>query len=314
MESRARGAGAGADVATTTTDFGLAVKLVRSISEVRELVAKNSEAGRTIGLVPTMGFLHEGHLRLVDRCRELCDCVIMSVYVNPLQFEPSEDFEEYPRDLESDLAAAEERGVDVVFAPDDRELYPGELAVAITPRRLADRLCGLSRPAHFEGVLTVVAKLLGIVQPDVSVFGQKDFQQAVLIERMTEDLNIPVHVEVAPTVREADGIAMSSRNAYLSKEERTRALSLSRGLATAVRSFRAGERDAAVLRSAVQLEMAEAGVVDVEYVEIVEPRELEPVDPAGEDAVVAVAAHVGATRLIDNVRLGRPDPGLEARL
>ena len=310
VESRARGADG--DVATTNS--GYAVKLVRSISEVRELVAKNREAGRIIGLVPTMGFLHEGHLSLVDRCRELSDCVIMSIYVNPLQFGPSEDFDEYPRDLESDLAAAEKRGVDVVFAPDDRELYPGELAVAVTPRRLADRLCGLSRPTHFEGVLTVVAKLFGIVQPDVSVFGQKDFQQAVLIERMVEDLNMPVQVEVAPTVREADGIAMSSRNAHLSEDERTRALSLSRGLAAAVRSFRAGERDATVLRSAVQREMAEAGVVDVHYVEIVEPRELEPVDNAGEDAVVVVAAHVGATRLIDNVRLGRPDPGLETLL
>jgi len=261
-----------------------------------------------------MGFLHEGHLRLVDRCRELSDYVIMSIYVNPLQFGPSEDFEEYPRDLESDLAAAEERGVDIVFAPEDRELYQGELSVAVTPRRLADRLCGLSRPNHFEGVLTVVAKLFGILQPDVSVFGQKDYQQAVLIERMVEDLSMPVQIEVAPTVREADGIAMSSRNAYLSKEERSRGLSLSRGLATAVGSFRAGERDAAALKAAVQREMAEAGVVDVEYVEIVEPRELAPVDLAGEEVVIAVAARVGATRLIDNVRLGRPDPDLEALL
>jgi pantoate--beta-alanine ligase len=272
------------------------------------------EAGKSVGLVPTMGFLHEGHLSLVDRCREFSDFVIMSIYVNPLQFGPSEDFEQYPRDLESDLAAAKGRGVDVVFAPDDRELIPGELTVTVTPRRLADRLCGLGRPDHFEGVLTVVAKLFGIVQPDVSVFGQKDFQQAVLIERMTEDLSIPVQVEVASTIREADGIAMSSRNAYLSKEERSRAVSLSRGLAAAVRSFRAGERDASVLRDGVQREAEEAGVIDVEYIEIVDPRELESVDSAGEDSVVAIAARVGATRLIDNVRLGRPDPGLEALL
>ncbi len=286
------------------------MKRVGSIAEVREQVAESREAGRTIGLVPTMGFLHEGHLALVDRCRELCDCVIMSIYVNPLQFGPKEDFEEYPRDLDRDLAAAEERGVDIVFAPHDRELYPVELAVAVTPRRLANRLCGLSRPTHFEGVLTVVAKLFGIVKPDVAVFGQKDFQQAVLIGRMVEDLNMAVRVEVAPTVREDDGIAMSSRNAYLSSDERVRASSLSRGLAAAVRLFRAGERDAGPLRAAVQREMEEAGVLDVEYVEIVEPRELEAVDPVDEDAVVAVAARVGSTRLIDNVRLGRPDPGL----
>ena len=290
------------------------MKLVKSIAEVRELAREEREAGRTVGLVPTMGFLHEGHLSLVDRCRELCDCVAMSIYVNPLQFGPSEDFGEYPRDLESDLAAAEGRGVDVVFAPDDRELYPIEPAVAVTPRRLAHRLCGLSRPSHFEGVLTVVAKLFGIFQPDVSVFGQKDFQQAVLIERMTEDLNIPVRVDVVPTVREPDGIAMSSRNAYLSEEERTRALSLSQGLAAAVRSFRAGERGASVLRAAVKRELAEAGVTEVEYVEIVEPRELESVDRAVEESVVVVAARIGATRLIDNVRLGRPDPRLATLL
>ncbi len=261
-----------------------------------------------------MGFLHEGHLSLVDRCCELAGYVVMSIYVNPLQFGPSEDFDEYPRALERDLAVADERGVDLVFAPADSELYPNELTVTVAPRRLADRLCGLSRPGHFEGVLTVVGKLLGIVQPDLAVFGQKDFQQAVLVQKMVIDLDMPVRIEVAPTVREADGIAMSSRNEYLSADERRRALSISRGLAGAVRSFRSGERDAAMIGRGVLKTMEEAGGVDVEYVEVVSAHELEPVQQADEETVVVVAARVGTTRLIDNARLGAPDPGLAKML
>ncbi len=260
-----------------------------------------------------MGFLHEGHLSLVDRCRDSADFIVMSIFVNPLQFGPSEDLDEYPRDLERDLAFAEERGVDLVFAPDDRELYPTEPTAVVTPKRLADRLCGLSRPGHFEGVLTVVAKLLGIVQPDVSVFGQKDFQQAVLIRRMAEDLNIPGAIEVGPTVREADGLAMSSRNAYLSAEERERALSLSRGLVAAVRAYREGERDVRQLETQIRERMEAAGGVAVEYVSIVSADDLEPLSRATDDAVAAVAARVGSTRLIDNTYLARPDAGL-ARL
>jgi pantoate--beta-alanine ligase len=271
------------------------VKLVKTISEVREEVGRARSSGRSIGLVPTMGFLHEGHLSLIDRCRELSSYVAISIYVNPLQFGPSEDFDQYPRALESDLALTEERGVDLVFAPDDHELYPSEPAVTVTPRRLADRLCGLSRPGHFEGVLTVVSKLFGIVQPDLGVFGQKDFQQAVLIRKMVTDLDMPVQI---------------SRNEYLSAEERRRALSISRGLAGAVRSFGSGERDAAAIRQGVLGTLEAAGGVDVEYVEVVSADELEPVAQADENTVVAVAARVGDSRLIDNARLGAPDPGL----
>ena len=290
------------------------MRTVRSISEVRDDVARARQSGLTIGLVPTMGYLHEGHLSLVDRCRELADHVVMSIYVNPLQFGPHEDFARYPRDLEHDLAAAEARGVDLVFAPDDRELYPIQPAVVVTPRRLADRLCGLSRPGHFEGVLTVVCKLFGIVQPHVSVFGRKDFQQAMLIKRMVSDLNLPVHVELAPTVREPDGIAMSSRNVYLSAEERARASSLPRSLAAAVAAYRSGERSASRLEAQIRATLQAAGGVDVEYVAIVSADELEPVHDADEDTVVALAVRVGKTRLIDNVWLERPDPGLERLL
>jgi pantoate--beta-alanine ligase len=290
------------------------VKLVKTISEVREEVGRARNSGRVIGLVPTMGYLHEGHLSLVDRCRELSDYVVMSIYVNPLQFGPSEDFDRYPRALERDLALAEERRVDLLFAPDDRELYPSELAVAVTPKRLADRLCGLSRPGHFEGVLTVVSKLFGIVRPDLAVFGQKDFQQAVLIRKMVTDLDMPVSIEVAPTVREADGIAMSSRNEYLSADGRRSALSISRGLAGAVRSFRSGERDAAVIRQGVLATLEAAGGLGVEYVELVSADELEPLDRADENTVVVVAARVGNTRLIDNARLAAADAELERLL
>jgi pantoate--beta-alanine ligase len=290
------------------------MRTVRSISALQDEVARAREGGRTIGLVPTMGYLHEGHLSLIDRCRELAGHVVVSIYVNPLQFGPSEDFSRYPRDLERDLTAAEERGVDLVFAPEDRELYPSQPAVVVTPRRLADRLCGVSRPGHFEGVLTVVCKLFGIVRPDVSVFGQKDFQQAVLIKRMVSDLNIPVRVEVAPTVREEDGIAMSSRNVYLAPEDRARASSLSRSLAEAVAAYRSGERKASGLESQIRKTLRAAGGVDVEYVAIVTADGLEPVEDAGEDTVVALAARVGKTRLIDNVWLARPDPGLEQLL
>ncbi len=269
-------------------------------------------AGRRIGFVPTMGYLHEGHLRLVDRCRELADWVALSIYVNPLQFGPSEDLERYPRDLERDMTAARERGVDLIFAPDDRELYPGARTVVVTPRRLADRLCGLSRPGHFEGVLTVVAKLFAIVQPDVAVFGQKDYQQALLIRKMVADLDLPVRIEVAPTVRDPDGLAMSSRNGYLSSEERERALRISRALADAVRDYRAGAQDAGALRAGVLGKLEAGGGVDVEYVEVVSAEELEPVERLGDDTLVVMAVRVGATRLIDNALLGSPDPGLES--
>lgn len=274
------------------------------------MVGRVRRSGHTIGLVPTMGYLHEGHLSLIDRCRGLTDYVVLSIYVNPLQFGPGEDLDRYPRDLERDLRLADARGVDLAFAPSDRELYPLEIAVAVTPKRLANRLCGLSRPGHFEGVLTVVCKLFGIVQPDVGVFGQKDFQQAVLIERMVADLNLPVRIEVAPTVREPDGLAMSSRNAYLSKDERQQALNIARALAASVSAFRAGERAAAALRSGILQRLEAVTGLEVEYAELVSADGLEPVEVADADTVVAVAARVGRTRLIDNVRFASPDPGL----
>jgi len=261
-------------------------------------------AGRRIALVPTMGYLHEGHLSLVDRARALADYVVVSVFVNPLQFGPTEDLARYPRDLERDVALLDARGADLLFAPSVEEMYPGgDPAVQVVPVRLADRLCGAARPGHFTGVLTVVAKLFGIVRPDVAIFGQKDFQQAVLIRRMVRDLDMPVEIDVAPIVRDPDGLALSSRNVYLSADERSRALVLSRALFAAADAFGAGTSDASLLLRRVRDMVAAEPGVALEYAELVEPDSLEPVDSARPGDVLVIAARVGRARLIDNVIL-----------
>ncbi|HEX6937830.1 MAG TPA: pantoate--beta-alanine ligase [Longimicrobiales bacterium] len=276
--------------------------VVRTKAELRRAVAA-LRPGR-VALVPTMGYLHEGHLSLIDRARTRADHVVLSIFVNPLQFGPKEDFGRYPRDLERDVALAAERGVDLVFAPSVEEMYPdGEPAVRVVPTRMADTLCGAHRPGHFEGVLTVVAKLFGLVRPDVAVFGQKDYQQAVLIRRMVADLDLGIEIDVAPIVREPDGLAMSSRNVYLDAGERARALGLARALAHAAEAFRAGERDAGRLRDMVRAQLGAEPGVRVQYVELVHPDTLQPLDAAIEGGVLAVAAFVGGTRLIDNVIL-----------
>ncbi|HEX6370978.1 MAG TPA: pantoate--beta-alanine ligase [Longimicrobium sp.] len=278
-------------------------RLVHTVGEVRAAVREVRAAGGTVALVPTMGYLHEGHMSLVDRARELADWVAMSIFVNPMQFGPKEDLARYPRDLERDLEMARGRGVDLVFAPEVGEMYPhGEPQVSVVPGALAERMEGAIRPGHFRGVLTVVAKLFGIFHPDVAVFGQKDFQQAALIRRMALDLDQGVRVEVAQTVREPDGLAMSSRNVYLSEEERERARALSRGLERSRALFAAGERDAEALRASLWSAMSVPGV-EPGYAEVVDPLTLEPVAQATPGAVLLVAARVGRTRLIDNAVL-----------
>ncbi|HEX2206231.1 MAG TPA: pantoate--beta-alanine ligase [Longimicrobium sp.] len=279
------------------------MRLVHTIGEVRRAVREARMGGGTVALVPTMGYLHEGHLSLVDRARERADFVAMSIFVNPLQFGPSEDLARYPRDLQRDLQMARGRGVDLVFAPGVEEMYPlGEPQVSVVPGVLAERMEGEVRPGHFRGVLTVVAKLFGIFQPDVAVFGQKDFQQAALIRRMALDLDQGVRVEVAPIVREPDGLAMSSRNVYLSGEERERARALSRGLERSRALFAAGERDAEALRASLWNAISVPGV-EPGYAEVVHPLTLEPVAQASPGTVLLVAARVGRTRLIDNAVL-----------
>jgi len=276
------------------------VTIVETKAAVRsELAPRRSSR---IALVPTMGYLHEGHLSLVDRAREVADFVVLSIFVNPLQFGPGEDLATYPRDPDRDAALARERGVDLVFAPSAGEMYAGEPAVRVVPVRMADRLCGAFRPGHFEGVLTVVAKLFNVIQPDVAVFGQKDYQQAVLIRAMVRDLDVPVEIEVAPTVREPDGLAMSSRNEYLDDAARHRATRLWQGLRTATDAFRSGEQEPARLCGRVEDALADAAI-EAEYVELVNRETLEPLELARPGGVLAVAAVVDGTRLIDNIVL-----------
>ncbi|HEX6964512.1 MAG TPA: pantoate--beta-alanine ligase [Gemmatimonadaceae bacterium] len=280
------------------------MQTVDRIAALRGALADARRRGTPIALVPTMGHLHEGHLQLVDEARRRAGCVVMSLFVNPLQFGPHEDFARYPRDPVGDAAKAESRGVDVLFAPPVEELYPGERTVVVTPLALADRWEGAARPGHFTGVLTVVAKLFNLVQPQVAIFGQKDIQQATLIRAMVRDLDIPVEIVVAPTVRDPDGLAMSSRNIYLSTEERRRALTLSRALRTIAESFDRGQYDAAELEREGWEVLASEPSVQVDYLAVVDPERLEPVAVAEQGTIVAVAARVGTTRLIDNVILG----------
>lgn len=277
---------------------------IADLTEMRAWSRGHRAVGRRVGFVPTMGYLHEAHLRLVDRARELADLVVVSVFVNPLQFGPAEDFQQYPRDLERDRAAAAGRGTDCLFVPGASTMYPEPPAIRVVPGALAAHLCGPRRPGHFEGVLTVVAKLFHVVEPDVAVFGRKDAQQAVVIERMAKDLNFPVAIEVAPTVREPDGLALSSRNAYLSAVERAAAPALARGLAAAHAALQAGTTDAARLCAVVREVVGREPAIRLEYVEAVDPRSLEPVATAAPDTLLALAARLGGTRLIDNIVLG----------
>jgi pantoate--beta-alanine ligase len=281
------------------------VKTVVTRTELRSAIAAARARGARIGLVPTMGFLHEGHLALVDAAHASCDFVVMSIFVNPLQFGAGEDLSRYPRDLPRDATLAAQRGVALLFAPTVEEMYPaGEPQVQVVPGPMAGRLCGAFRPGHFQGVLTVVAKLFNLVQPDVAVFGRKDFQQAVLIRRMVRDLDFRLEVVTAPTVREADGLALSSRNVYLSPDDRQAALALSAALNTAARGFARGERDARELLGRAAGLLAAEPRLRLQYLELVDPETLDPVPRGRPGDVMAVAAHVGATRLIDNVVLG----------
>jgi pantoate--beta-alanine ligase len=260
--------------------------------------------GKRVGFVATMGYLHEGHLRLIDRARERSDAVVVSVFVNPLQFGPTEDFARYPRDPDRDRLLAARRGADCLFVPDRAAMYPTEPLVRVEPGALATHLCGRVRPGHFAGVLTVVAKLFHMVEPDVAVFGRKDAQQAIIIQRMVTDLDFPVAIDVAPIVREADGLAMSSRNAYLSAEEREAAPALSRALDAAHAAFDGGERDAGRIVAAARSVLDAEHRLRLEYLEAVDPETLQPAAAVDARALVAVAAYGGETRLIDNVILG----------
>jgi pantoate--beta-alanine ligase len=281
---------------------------VAGVDELRAWTAERRRAGARIAFVPTMGFLHEGHLRLVDEARRRvgpAGAVVMSIFVNPLQFAPTEDLDRYPRDLPRDRALAAGRGVDAIFIPAVETMYPPGSETRVVPGPTAARWEGEQRPGHFAGVLTVVAKLFHLVGPDVACFGQKDFQQAALVRRMVRDLDWPLGIAVVPTAREADGLALSSRNVYLSAEERARALGLSAGLRAAAEAFAAGERDAAALAARVRAALPVHPEDVAEYIAVADPDTLEPVATADARTVVMLAVRVGRTRLIDNAILGK---------
>jgi pantoate--beta-alanine ligase len=273
--------------------------------DLREWVSARRAEGKRIGFVPTMGYLHEGHLALVDAAKKKCDVVVMSIFVNPLQFGPSEDLDRYPRDLPRDRNLAQSRGVDLLFVPLVETMYPPGSEVRVVPGEAASRWEGAVRPGHFAGVLTVVAKLFHLVSPDVAFFGQKDVQQSVLIRGMVRDLDWPLGIEVVPTVRNRDGLALSSRNIYLGAEQREQALGLSRALARAHQVYREGERNAARIRAAMDDVLRVYPTLAVEYIAIVDSDSMQPVDTVVHDSIIALAARVGPTRLIDNIVLGK---------
>lgn len=257
-------------------------------------------AGQTIALVPTMGYFHEGHLELMRVAKRHADKVIVSLFVNPLQFGPSEDYSRYPRDTEGDLAKALSVEVDVVYMPRLEEMYPDGFQTEVRLKHLPQHLCGLSRPGHFEGVATVVAKLFNATKPHIAVFGQKDYQQLTVITRMVMDLNMDIQILGVQTVREPDGLAMSSRNTYLSSEERVSALCLKKSLDLAERMFREGERDATAVKQAMASLIESHPFTRIDYVSLCDPVTLEDLQVLGEEVLVALAVRIGMTRLIDN--------------
>ncbi|GFN22867.1 MAG: pantoate--beta-alanine ligase [Thermoanaerobacteraceae bacterium] len=277
------------------------MELLKTVAEVRRWARERREQKQRIGFVPTMGYLHEGHLALARRARERCDAVIMSIFVNPTQFGPREDFASYPRDLERDLRLAEEVGVDAVFAPEVEEMYPPGYSTYVEVEGVTEVLCGASRPGHFRGVATVVTKLLNIVQPDEAFFGQKDYQQSVVVRRMAADLNIPVEIITVPTVREPDGLALSSRNKYLNEEERRQALCLYRALKLGEEMILSGERRAEAVRQAMVEEISRYPLARIDYVSVNDAETLKPLKEISGRVLLAVAVWIGKTRLIDNL-------------
>ncbi|HET6779255.1 MAG TPA: pantoate--beta-alanine ligase [Gemmatimonadales bacterium] len=276
-----------------------------SLPDIRAWTSAERAAGRRVALVPTMGYLHEGHLALVDEGRKRADSIVLSIFVNPLQFGPREDLARYPRDLPRDRALASRRGVDTIFVPRASDMYPTGSEIRVVPGPMAERWEGAARPGHFTGVLTVVAKLFHLTQPDVACFGQKDIQQLALIRRMVRDLNWPLEIVMVRTVRESDGLAMSSRNAYLAGPDRSRAAVLSRALRAAHDGWRSGETEAHALEARMRDILREEPDVTVEYIAVVDPEALAPVRTADGETIVALAARIGSTRLIDNIVLAQ---------
>ncbi len=277
------------------------MKTFAKISEIKTEINRQRAEGKSIGFIPTMGFLHEGHLSLVRESLQKTDCTVVSIFVNPTQFGPQEDFKEYPRDLERDEDILEKEGVEVVFVPDQNEMYPQGYKTFVEVQDLQDKLCGISRPGHFKGVCTVVLKLFQIVGPDIAFFGQKDAQQALILKRMVRDLNLSVDIDVLPIVREADGLALSSRNVYLNTEERKAALCLIKSLKKVEQMMDEGERESNRIIQTMQQVINSEPLARVDYLEIVDLDNLDPLVKIEGEALVALAVSIGKIRLIDNM-------------
>ena len=278
-----------------------AYKGIRSL--VKEIEATKRQ-GKTIGFVPTMGCLHDGHLSLIRKARRDADCVVVSIFVNPTQFGPNEDLKKYPRDIKRDLGLLRASGVDIVFTPGIKSLYPDKFSTYVDVEDLTNGLCGASRPGHFRGVTTIVVKLFNIIKPDIAYFGQKDAQQAILIKKMVHDLNMDIKIKIIPIVREKDGLAMSSRNKYLSSQERKKALSLNRSLESAKDLYKKGERDSYKIIKKMQGMIPQNNGTKIDYIDVVDIEDLKPVKRISGKTLVALAVKVGKTRLIDNTILG----------
>lgn len=279
------------------------MKVYRSVRSLAKKVFEIRKHNKTIGLVPTMGFLHDGHRSLIKKARQDTDCVIVSIFINPAQFGPKEDLKKYPKSLKKDLGFCEREGVDIVFAPEAEEMYPENYATYVNVGNITDALCGASRPGHFQGVATVVTKLFNITMPDIAYFGHKDAQQAIVIKKMAEDLNMSVNIKVMPTVREKDGLAMSSRNVYLSREERIQAQSIYKSLKLAKELFNNGEMDSWKIINKIKRVISKQPDARVEYIKVVDIRDLKDIKKISGKALMAIAVWIGKTRLIDNVVL-----------
>lgn len=279
----------------------MTMKAIKNIEQMQAWSLRQKMAGKKIGFVPTMGFLHEGHLSLIRQAKKQSDVVVVSIYVNPTQFAPGEDLEKYPRDFDRDSELCRKEGVNVIFYPSDKAMYSPNHRTYVVSEEISVILCGRSRPTHFRGVTTIVSKLFNIVMPDSAVFGQKDFQQSVIIRKMVEDLNFNVKIVVSPIVREADGLAMSSRNKYLSETQRREAVMLYQSLKLAEREYTAGNRNSAAIIAKMRDFLSSASTIKIDYIEMADAETLEKPDLGRRDTVLALAAFCGQTRLIDNI-------------
>jgi pantoate--beta-alanine ligase len=276
------------------------MRIIKSVKQMQSFSTSLRMDGKKIAFVPTMGYFHEGHLSLMKEAKKMADCLVVSIYVNPTQFGPKEDFSKYPSDLDRDLKMAESVNVDVIFYPPDNEMYPANYQTYVDVEKVTQNLCGMSRPGHFRGVATVCNKLFNIVKPDFAVFGKKDFQQFVTIKRMVDDLNMDIQIVGFPTVRESDGLAMSSRNKYLNKDERKSALTLFKALKLAQKLYSNGEKKSSVIITEVEKLIKRAPFTTIDYIKICDTRTLKDADKIKNQSVIALAVKVGKTRLIDN--------------